>query len=351
MLKGINLTELSQRILAQQELKRDFISAANQLNMAVQSDGKVALEVQGNGQFPLQPLAHRQLGTFTNIPAQYYDRMKTDTPDLLASNVNRWLERMPNDRKRMVRTLGGDSRAILSNGYQRVEHEEIAEVALPVLHDLPSVRITSCQITDARLYIHFVVPGVQGEVKVGDVVQAGGIISNSEVGLGAVSVSGLIWRLWCLNGATTGDTFRRSHVGRKVEDTEELWADDTRKSDDRTILLKVRDMVRAVVDETRFKAQLAKLRELADPSAKITGNVVSAVEVLSNKLVLPEAIRPNILKSLAEGGDLTAWGIVNAVTAQAHTSTDYDNAVDLERAGGSLINLPPSQWKEILQAA
>jgi hypothetical protein len=182
-------------------------------------------------------------------------------------------------------------------------------------------------------------------------VQAGGILSNSEVGLGAVRVDGLAWRLTCLNGAKTGDTFRRAHIGRKAEDTEALWADDTKAADDKTVLLKVRDMVKAVVDETRFRAQVDKLKQLADPSAKITGTITAAVEVLADKMNLPDAMRPSILTSLAEGGDLTAWGLVNAVTAQAHHATDYDRAVELEGVGGQLINLAPAEWRQVLQAA
>jgi len=351
MLKGIELPELSRRILAAKDQKRDFIAPAKDLCVTADTSGQVKIHVPDNGAFPLQPLAHRQLSTFTGIPAQYYDRMRNDAPDMLARDVNGWLSRMEPSRKRMIRTLAGNDRAILSNSYQRVEHEEIAEVALPVLQALPGVQIVSAEITAARLYIHFVVPGIQGEVKVGDVVQAGGIISNSETGQGSVRVDGLTWRLICLNGAKTGDTFRRSHIGRKVEDSEELWADDTRKADDRAILLKVRDMVRAVVDATRFAAQVDKLKQLADPTAKITGTITQAVEVLANKVGLSDAMRPSILTSLAEGGELTAWGLINAVTAQAHKTDDYDHAVELEGIGGQLINLPANDWRDILQAA
>lgn len=203
MLKGITLVDLAKRIEANQTLKQDFIASAPALKAFTHSDGVVSLEVPGKGDFPLLPLAHRQLGTYADVPAGYYDRMRREAPKLLADNINTWLSRMPADNKRMLRTLGGDARALLSNSYQRVEHEEIAGVALPVLMDLPGVQFPSVEVTDKRLHIHFVVPGIQAEVKVGDVVQAGGIISNSEVGLGAVSVSGLIWRLICLNGAKT----------------------------------------------------------------------------------------------------------------------------------------------------
>lgn len=110
-------------------------------------------------------------------------------------------------------------------------------------------------------------------------------------------------------------------------------------------------MVRAVVDETRFRAQIDKLKVLADPSTKITGNIVKLVEALTLKVGLPDSSRPSILQALAEGGDLSAWGVVNAVTAQAHNAADYDTAVEIEAMGGQLINLPAGQWKEILEAA
>ena len=351
MLKGLNIQELAAKIHANAQLKRDYIVATEASTMQVVNEEKgkksVVFEVPGEGTFPLLPLAHDQIGARAGIPAKYYDKMLAEAPDLLATNVNAWHRIHP--AKRMIRTLGGDMRAFLSNQYNRIENEEIAKVAFPVLAELPGVQIVSSEVTDKRLYIHFVVPTIEGEVKVGDVVQAGGIIQNSEVGCGAVSVSGLIWRLRCFNGAKTGDTFRKNHIGRQVEDSEALWADDTRQADDRAILLKVRDMVKAVVDETRFKAQLAKMQGLV--TARITGDPTKAVEVLAAKIGTADFEEGGILRSLIEGGDLSAWGLLNAVTAQSHTAKSYDRAVELEAAGGSLIDLSGTEWKRILEAA
>lgn len=348
MLKGISLQQLAAKIEGNRALKRDFIVDTSRTTMQVQSDRRPVLELEDNGTFPILPLAHDQIGARTSIPAKYYDKMLDEAPDLLATKVNAWFRLHP--EKRMIRTLGGDTRAFLSKQYMRIENEQIAEAALPVLAELPGVEIPSCEVTDRRLYIHFVIPSIEGEVKVGDVVQAGGIISNSEVGLGSVSVSGLLWRLVCLNGIKTGDTFRLHHVGRRAEETGEVeWADDTRRADDRAVLLKVRDMVRSVVDETRFRAQLLKLQGLSD--AKLTGDIEKSVEVLAQKVPVTEGEQKSILHSLIRGNDLTAWGLVNAVTAQAHEADSYDRAVELESVGGSLIDLPPTEWKRILEAA
>jgi hypothetical protein len=183
MLKGLTLNELAAKITANSKAKVDLVADSNSLEMRAQSIRstpeevsriQTALVVPDNGSFPLQPLAHEQVGSFLKIPKPYYDRMLAEKPTLLAQNVNTWLQTEP--RKRMIRTLHGRARAFLSNRYQRVDNNEIAEVALPVLFDLPGVQIVSSEVTEKRLYIHFVVPTIQGEVKRGDVVQAGGVI-------------------------------------------------------------------------------------------------------------------------------------------------------------------------------
>jgi hypothetical protein len=189
MLHGLSLQELAKKIEANRDLKRDLIADTTSLAMQVDSDGQTALQVEDQGRFPILPLAHDQIGARLQIPTKYYDRMRADAPDLLADNINTWFRKTP--ERRMLRTLGGDLRAFLSNRYMRTENEEIANVALPMLAELPDVKIPSCEVTNRRLYIDFVMPGIQAEVKVGDIVQAGGIITNSEVGCGAVTVSGL----------------------------------------------------------------------------------------------------------------------------------------------------------------
>ena len=80
----------------------------------------------------------------------------------------------------------------------------------------------------AAMYIKAVNPRLQAEVSPGDIVQAGVIISNSEVGLGSVSIQPLIYRLVCSNGMVVNEAAaRRNHVGR-VTDSGEISAS-TRK--------------------------------------------------------------------------------------------------------------------------
>jgi hypothetical protein len=200
------------------------------------------------------------------------------------------------------------------------------------------------------MYIQALTPRTEGEVKKGDVVQAGVVISNSETGHGAVSISPLVYRLVCLNGMIANDgRLRANHVGGRIEETEALYQDDTRKADDRAILLKVRDHVRNAVDSVAFAARVEAMAGLV--RQPIAGDPVAAVEVLAKKVGATDGERGGILRSLIEGGDLSAWGLLNAVTAQAHAAPDYDRSIDFERMGGALLELPRNEWTRVLEAA
>jgi hypothetical protein len=350
MQTGLTLQQLAARIEGDRELKADYIAPASKLRVSIQDDKTPVLEIPSIGSSLIRPVAHGQLAELVGIPKKYYDRMREEAPDLMANNVNEWFSRFPSADKRMVRTLGGDTRALMSNRYQRIENEEIAEVSLPILAATPGIKIVSCQVTETRMYIQAVTDRIQGEVKVGDVVQAGVMITNSEVGWGAAVVSPLVYRLRCLNGMVANDgRLRQFHIGRPQADTETLLRDDTKRAEDKATLLKVRDFVTAALSEAAFKSRIDKMRELT--GAKIEGDPAEAVTMLAKKVGAGEGERAGILRSLIEGADLSAWGMLNAVTAQAHTIKDYDRSVEFEVAGGQLLDLAPGEWRQILTAA
>jgi hypothetical protein len=113
--------------------------------------------------------------------------MKADAPALLADNVNHWFQETP--ERRMIRTLDGQARAFLSDRYHRIDNERIADAVLPVLvADCGHGAVVSCCITDSKLYLQALFPRLEGEVKTGDPVQGGVIISNGEIGNGALDM-------------------------------------------------------------------------------------------------------------------------------------------------------------------
>ena len=54
-----------------------------------------------------------------------------------------------------------------------------------------------------------------------------------------------------------------------------------------------------------------------------------------------------ILKYLIEGGDLSQYGLSNAVTRYSSDVEDYDRATQIESIGWAVATMPATQWKEI----
>jgi hypothetical protein len=357
MKTGMSLEQMAAEITRQSKTRRDFKVPTTQLKMKATpaNDFVTGVTVSvGSVVTDLAPteVFHNQIGVFTKIPAPYYDRMLANDPELLAHNVNTWLNRS-NDT-RMVRTLDGSARAFLSNKYRAIDNHMIAEAILPFIMqrggDL-GLRVESCNITSTRLYIKVVSERITAKV-LGETVQSGAIISNSEVGLHSFRVEDFSLVLSCLNGAVRpGSGLRKYHVGRsgaELENAYEVFADDTRKSDDKTLMLQMRDVVKATFDAGRF----AKWAEGVTLTAerKIT-SVEKTIANVIEEYELPEIVGGGILDALAKNYDATQWGLANAVTLYAQDpSLSYDKATDLERLGGEILEMPAEKWTELVAA-
>lgn len=350
MKTGKTLVELAQELTRRASVKADYVvDTAQAVTMAPEN---LELEIAGVGALSTSSLAHRQIGEWAGIPAKYYDRMRSEAPALLASNVNHWMRDQP--ARRMVRTLDGAARAFLSDRYRRLDNEAVAEAALPVLLGAGSdIRVESCEITESRLYLKAVFPRVEGEIVRGDAVQAGILISNSEVGLGSLSVQPLIYRLVCSNGLVMADAgMSRYHIGRKVgdgRDVEALLTDATKQADDKAVMMVLQDVIRASLDQVQFGRMLDKMR--AATTGETVQRPVEAVEALAKSFTLAQGERQSVLENLIRGQDYTRWGLLNAVTAVANTHADYDRASELEAMGGRILDLAANDWNVIAQAA
>lgn len=347
MKQGRTLTELAMELERQAASKRDFISDTRNMYMF----GGKGLSIQTNGDresFDLTPHAHGQIAARLDIPKRYYDTMKASAPNLLNLNVNHWFKEKP--EKRMVRTMDKTARAFLSNRYRRLDNLDVAESTLPIFGDM-QVDLVSCNVTDQKLYLKALFPRIQQEVTVGDVIQSGVVISNSEIGLGALSVQALVFRLVCKNGMISADaSMRKYHVGRlnESEGMLDMLQDDTLQADDRAFMLKLRDTVKATASEAGFKLIIDRFREAT--GVKID-DPVGTVEMAQKKWGMNDTDGKGILRHLIEGGDLSKYGLANAVSRYSQDVEDYDRATEFEGLSGHVIDLKPGEWKELSAAA
>ena len=353
MKTGSTLQDLAKELDRQANAKRDFIAPSGELELVSkagqQGDRESELIVNGHGSFGIAETAHDQLASRLQIPKTYYDRMRTTAPALLRQNVNHWFKAQP--EKRMIRTLDGNARAFLSDRYRPLDNYDLAETVIPRLTS-NGCRIESAELTDRRLYIKAVTERITLEVKKGDIVQAGIVVSNSEIGAGSVKVEPMVFRLVCLNGMIANDaSMRKYHVGRSGDAgdlAEEFFKDSTRRADDKAFWLKVRDVVDGAFREDVFKRIVGRMQMAAE--MEIPADPVKVIEVVAKKYGLQESEGSGVLRHLIKGGDLTQWGLVNAITRASQDVEGYDRATEMERLGGQVLELPKSDWQAIATA-
>jgi hypothetical protein len=344
--EGRPLQDIAAIIKRTEEARKDFRVPTDVLRFS--DEGTIGFKVKRD-HYDAAPTRHclRQICQRSNIPAAYADRMSDGHGKLMAQNINYWWKNQP--ERRMLRTLlNGDhtARAFLAERYRPLENADLAAVILPKLAEL-NCTILSCEITETRLYIQAATPKIEAKL-VGDVVQAGACISNSEVGSGKIKLEPLLYYLRCLNGMVMPRVLERRHVGRRfddeLDDAAEYYTDATRQMDDRAFWMKVKDVCDGLFDPARFNAMVDKFEGATAQKFK---DPVGAVEEVASRFSFNEDEKAAVLNHLIEGGQANLFGLINAVTRTATDVESYDRSVDLQRVGGEILELPKSCWSKI----
>ena len=336
MKTGKTVQDLAAEIHRQHLRKRDFLLPMSNISAFVNADLLELGFETGNDLFtaPLTENGHDQLGSYCGIPAKYYDMMRKH-PGLLATNVQHWLNHSSD--RRLIRSLDGNIRAILSDKYRRLDNFDLAQNVLPMLNEVEA-SIESCEITEKKLYIKAITHKVQAEVKIGDVVSAGIIVSNSEVGHGSIDVKPLIYRLVCKNGAIAeGYGMKKYHVGRVNEMEQIEFSNETLNAEDKAFWLKIRDLVKHALSEVTFRKIVEVMQE--STGLKIA-TPTKAIELVADRFSLNESEKAGVLNHLIQGGDLSSWGLGNAVTHAAQHVESYDRSTQLEAIGFEIMQRP-----------
>ena len=286
-------------------------------------------------------------------------------PRLLEANVNHWLSVQSNF---VVRTLDGKARALLSDRYRPLDNFDLAETVLPALKEAEA-RVVSCELTDTQLYLKAVVPGLREELWPEGVMQKWGlgnhdvhvlqpavVVSNSEIGEGALSVSSATHTVQCSNlavwGRAAATSWKKHHVGRRLATGagkgQEVWKwlkGGPLPPSDAAVWAQVRDVVQEALQVERFREIVETVKRSL--GHRIVGDPEEAVEVLTTEHGLTEQERRACLWHLTDGGDLSQYGLHQAVSRMAQDVSSYDRASELEQLSGTVAQLEGEDWEKI----
>jgi hypothetical protein len=336
------LEELAKEVSRRKEKARDFRVSTNLMMMLRDTD--LAF---GPTQHTMSETAHQQVATRLRIPKAFYDELPSRRPGLRSSIVTELFQ--AKEEVRTVRILDNKVRAFLSDRFMPYDHYDMLMAALPVLKEMPEVKVKSLTLTEKKMYIQLVFPNQIAEVKVGDVVANGITMTNSEVGLGAWDIQEFMEVLRCTNGMVGTSLMRKYHVGRKTvseEDGEDtsIFETDTIKADVEAVKLKLRDVIRNSLTTKRFEERVEKIRRASDD--RISDSPGKIIERIGRRYELG-GLQDELLKNFFRSGEDSRWGLVNAITATARELADQDRAYELERIGNQVVELSAADWKEV----
>jgi hypothetical protein len=313
-----------------------------------------------DGSFALGDIALGGVGAKLNIPVTYLRRMAQENMPLLDTNVNSWLSR--DDRRFLVRCLrhaaGGDgtARAFLSDRYLRIDNLNVLLATLDGIRQAGvAVEVASCDLTERRMYVRFVSPEVTVmaprllrnyrspfDGRRGSdlpVVSGGFLLRNSETGYGRFTIAPWLRFEVCTNGQTVErGTVGRTHIGARITDEDGIvdLSPETLSRLLDLITSQTVDAVRAFLDVdfvTRAVRDLERAAGVGVPKPDTT------IKMVAQRLRYTQDQQEAILAHFIAGADLSAGGIMQAVTSVARSIDDADRAYRMETTAAQALRL------------
>jgi hypothetical protein len=293
-------------------------------------ENQLKFEIRGmDRSFAITKPCHGQVAERLEIPLKYYHRMESEAPDLLAQNVNTWLERT--EKAFFVRGLGESVRALLSHRYRVIDHLDVLYCALNELQR-HEIETEDCFLSETEMNLKVKSNELGDFVRHrNDRIIGGLLLTNSETGQGALRIEPRVFRVQCTNGMVIEELVTRQiHLGNGTDEFDER------------IYLSIRRSIRELF--SRFGEIIHVLRETTEIKIRNPGTVISNVV---EHYRLSEAQKENILMAFGAEPEHDQYGIANAVARAAQREESWGKALDLEKVGGKLVALPVPEFKRL----
>lgn len=320
-----------------------------------------------NGNFTLTNTAVGHLGGITGVPVRYLRDMQGSNLPLFDENLNSWFahDRL-SDKNVLVRFLAGldpenpgtigQVRAFLSDRFDG--SKDNLPLFLAVLDGIRQAGVAADQLnitgdlTDDRMYMVVRAPEIQGfgwdllkgykspfangsgtahggmDAENLPIIEAGFIVQNSETGGAALKITPRLVVRACSNGLQqTVDSMRQVHLGAKLAEGQIQWSTDTRRAANELARSQATDAVKSFLNVSYVEKVIERLTEDATTPVK---EVKKTIEVVAKEQGYTEGEADSILGFFIDGGQRTAGGIMQAITAAVQEIEDPQRAYDIE---------------------
>jgi hypothetical protein len=370
--RNATLADLSTMLQEQQTRKVDIVAPSTSIRsrggLLRIRDVEPYIDEQGvtlaSGWYQPTSIADEGLADKLQIPLSYMRRMRTYNVPLLDDNVNGWLRQDPRtflircfrgDEQGSDRKVPGIARAFLSDRYAIMDNLDALLAALDGVRAAGvDVDIVGCDLTERRMVVRIECPQVQtlapkllegyrspftgdgphGAPSGDPVVFAGLVLSNSETGGGAYTITPRITIQVCKNGLTmTKDALRAVHLGGTLEPGTVKWSAETQSRAVALVRSKTVDAVNSFLSPEYLTAKVTAMEAEAGRPVKD----VDHVRAITTGLSFTKEQTDDILGFFVKGGQMTYGGVANAATAYAQTVADPEVAAQMEAGAARLL--------------
>ena len=382
--RDVGLEQMMRILQDQQTHKVDIVAPASQIRsregLIVISGTAPILTPDGvtcaDGRYVPTAVFDEGIADKLGMPEGYVRKMRAKAPDLYDANVNGWLHgraravngtrqilRQGDERSFMLRLFRGDdgadgvARAMLSTKYNRIENLDIMLSALQGVRDAGiSGQVEGCDLTDRRMYARITAPEIAAYAPQllrdyrspftgnrgadNPTVWAGLEIKNSEVGEGKFTITPRIVFEVCRNGATIAkDALARTHLGARMDDGVIQWSEQTQRMNLELVQAQTRDAVQTYLNIDYLRRVLDNMNEQAATPVSAPAETIQA---LGTALQYDAATTQGVLEHFIKGADLSAGGVMHAVTSWAQETPSADTASHLESTALQAMELAAS---------
>lgn len=380
--RNASLDDLAAMLKAEIPRKIDFVVPAPKMRMIdgllhiegtdpeISEDGVTLTE----GIYRPTMVFDEGLANKLQIPVQFLRRMRYNRLPLYDAIVNGLLNGIllhgmdpednytvgdPDERSFMVRCYKADAsevgvaRAFLSDKYKTIDYFDCLVAALRGVKEAGvPVEVVSCDLTERRMIVRVKATDVAVHArallgnyrspysgKTADelpLLFAGFEINDSEVGAGRFSIVPRAIFEICGNGMKIiKDAVSAVHLGGKLDEGVVEWSEETREKEIALITSQAADAVKTFLNADYIAGVVAKFEEKAQKPVEAT----TVVKNVGKKLNFSEETIQGVFDFFARSGEITAGGVMQAVTAYAQTVDDADLAYTLENQAVEALEL------------
>lgn len=271
------------------------------------------VELPGNLSLGLTEQGEKNICEFFKIPTPFWGRLDLDLKATL-------LEGLSQKEKEPVGIYYDAEIGELVNLHERIREplrsEKLSEI---ILSSLPEGwTIGDWSLSPDWCRINLLSPR-QEEVRVGDLVQVGGVVTWSPIWDFSPKAKAFIYRLVCSNGMVT-PTEHRFHF--KAIESDAIYE----------YFQKMVDTTIEELENYQIKDRLSHLTECSFPPHETEGFVTR----IFRHYQIPDDLRPHLLQTIFQEGDYTLWGVVNAITQYATHHLGRNDSYDLQEVAGHI---------------